>query len=217
MNMKARHTDFLLYEELVSSFDLQDMNLKTFSKEIYENIGQILSLVKMRLNTLQLQKDNDTEKIIEDSGQLLAKVIKDLRLLARQLSPSEIVKKGFAAALEYELQRMQDAGICQVEFNVTGKKFRLDPVREMMAFCLLQHLLKKALQEKSFSELECHIRYYKTKVTVSFSYKTGKLFYPLLGEEIVEEDIIKRANFINATVAHGRNEGIKTTKICFFK
>lgn len=215
--MKQRQTDFLLFEEMVSSFDLQECNIKTFSKEIYENIGQILSLVKMRLGVLQLGKNKESEKIIEDSGKLLSKAIKDLRLLAKQLTPSEIIKKGFAAALEYELLRMQESGVCNADFKVVGTKFGLDPMREMMAFCLLQNLLKKALQERYIKEVLCSVRYYKNKVIVSFSYKTDKLFYPLMGEEIIEEEIIKRANFINATVVNGRNDGIKITKICFFK
>ena len=79
---------------------------------------------------------------------------------------------------------MEESGVCHVDFSVTGRKFRMEPAREMMAFCLLQHLLKKALQERYIKEVLCSIRYTRSKVTVSFSYKTDKLFYPLMGEEI---------------------------------
>ena len=85
---RTKKTMRLIKEELDSRIEIQERSLQAYSKEIFENIGQVLSLVK-----LQLQAENkvSTDKI-SDPGKLLAKAISDLRNLTKQLSPNEIIR-----------------------------------------------------------------------------------------------------------------------------
>jgi signal transduction histidine kinase len=76
---------------------------------------------------------------ISDPGRLLGKAIADLRNLTKQLSPDEIIKKGFAYAITCELKRLHEAGLCRVEFSIEGEFISLPEVKELVVFCVLQH------------------------------------------------------------------------------
>ena len=86
---RTKKTISLIKEELNSRIEIQQRSLEAYSKEIFENVGQVLSLVKLQL---QAENENATGKISE-SGKLLGKAIADLRNLTKQLSPDEIIKK----------------------------------------------------------------------------------------------------------------------------
>ena len=121
----------LIKEELNSRIEIQERSLQAYSKEIFENIAQVLSLVKFQLQT---------ENKIPEPGKLLGKAIADLRNLTKQLSPNEIIKNGFANAINCELKRLSEAGFCRIEFSEKGDFINLEEVKELVVFCVLQQL-----------------------------------------------------------------------------
>src|SRR5688572_25223233 len=119
---RTKKTIKLIKEELNSRIEIQQRSLQAYSKEIFENVGQVLSLVKLQLQT---ENENSTSKISE-SGKLLGKAIADLRNLTKQLSPDEIIRNGFAHAINCELKRLNEAGFCRAEFFESGDFISLD-------------------------------------------------------------------------------------------
>src|SRR6187401_1919454 len=99
---RTKKTMKLIKEELDSRIEIQERALQAYSKEIFGNIGQVLSLVKLQLQT----ENKDSRGKISDPGKLLAKAIADLRNLTKQLSPDEIIKNGFGYAINCELKRL---------------------------------------------------------------------------------------------------------------
>src|SRR5687768_156592 len=137
---KLKPEEHLHEEELYSRLEIQERALKMYTKEIYENIGQVLSLAKLQLFGLQVEEAK-TAETIQDSGKLVGKAITDLRNLTRQLSPEEIIRKGFAYAVCDELKRLTEARLCNAVFRVTGNYFSLGDVKELVAFNVLQKLI----------------------------------------------------------------------------
>ena len=71
-------------EELLTRIDMQSQLIRNFEKEIYENINQVLCLVRINLVNLDFSDKNKSSEILEQSGNLIAKAISDLRNLAKQ-------------------------------------------------------------------------------------------------------------------------------------
>ena len=67
--MKTQFQQALLQTQL----EIQEQTLKTISEEIHDNVGQILSLAKLNLNTFEL----NPEKKLTDTKQLISKAIND--------------------------------------------------------------------------------------------------------------------------------------------
>jgi signal transduction histidine kinase len=200
IHMKRTSTAAAKQEELLSSMDIQDWNLKTFAREIYDNIGQILSLAKFQIATLNPERKEETNQIVEKSDLLLAKAIKDLRNLAKQLTPTEIVNKGFVVSLQNELERVTNTGICKTAFEVKGEKFRLEGVRELILFSILQHYIYKALYEQKAKELSLHILFGIKKIDVELKWLAGITEMENKSRNKISNSVQKRSRLINAVI-----------------
>jgi len=174
---KTKKTIRTLKEELNSRIEIQERSLQAYSKEIFENVGQVLSLVKLQLLVLQEEDKNYTEKVTE-SGKLLGKAIADLRNLTKQLSPDEIIKNGFASAINYELKRLNETGFCHAELSVSGNFIKLEEVKELVVFCVLQQLTYPILNIHETGIIRMNISYKKSKIEIEVAreYREEPLF-----------------------------------------
>ncbi len=57
-------------EILESKLEIQEQTLKNISQEIHDNIGQVLSLVKLNINTMNCNEPVQIQTKINDSRQL---------------------------------------------------------------------------------------------------------------------------------------------------
>ena len=97
--MKKSELDLLLYqEELLSRLEIKERSLNNFINEVFENITQVLALVRFRLLSID-DKDQAVQEEMKASGELIRKAIADLRQLTRQVSPEEVIRNGFLPSL----------------------------------------------------------------------------------------------------------------------
>ena len=87
-------------ELLKAQLEIQEQTIKQISKEIHDNIGQVLSLAKLNLNTMDISNREATDKI-SSSKDLVSKAILDLRGLLRNLRSDNIENIGLYRAIEY--------------------------------------------------------------------------------------------------------------------
>ena len=151
--------------------------MQAYSKEIFENIGQVLSLVKLQISGLQEVIPN-IDGTATESGKLLAKAIADLRSLTKQLSPDEIIKNGFAHSISFELKRLNETGFCRAGLSVAGDFMKLEEVKELVVFCVLQQLTYPVLNihEPGFIQLNIGYKRNKIEIEVTREYRGEPLY-----------------------------------------
>ena len=193
---RTKKTISLIKEELNSRIEIQQRSLEAYSKEIFENVGQVLSLVKLQL---QAENENATGKISE-SGKLLGKAIADLRNLTKQLSPDEIIKKGFAYAINCELKRLSEAGICRFEFSEENDLISLEEVKELVVFCVLQQLSYPVLNIYHPGFIRIKTRYHENKIEIEVTREYKKEHLLLDIEEMAK--FKQRLNTINSSISY---------------
>src|SRR3954453_7222586 len=64
---------------LQSQLEIQEQTFRNISQEIHDNIGQVLSVAKLSLNTIPENTKNGTSEKIALAEELLGKAIGDLR------------------------------------------------------------------------------------------------------------------------------------------
>jgi signal transduction histidine kinase len=72
-------------EVLRSQLEIQENTFKTISQELHDNIGQILSVVKLSLAALPIQKEDDAYELLQNSQQLLHKSYLMIFLILRKV------------------------------------------------------------------------------------------------------------------------------------
>ncbi|MBL7733673.1 MAG: hypothetical protein JNM88_21060 [Chitinophagaceae bacterium] len=96
----------LLYqhEVLLARLRIREHYLGTVVKEVYENIGQMLSLIRIKLLGLHHDFSDKTKEAIDTSGEMVGKTIRDLRQMCRLFYPEEdiVAAAGFYRVLDQE-------------------------------------------------------------------------------------------------------------------
>ena len=90
-----------------SQLEIQEQTFANISREIHDNIGQVLSLVRLNLNTLNATVDTDKINLMDE---LLEKALTDLRNLSHTLDADYIRNNGWAEPVTRLLHDLQKTG-----------------------------------------------------------------------------------------------------------
>lgn len=134
---------------LQSKFEIQEQTLKNISQEIHDNIGQVLSLVKLNISKLKLYEKNKWDESIDDSNILLNKVIIDLRDLSKSLNTDYIQEKGLLSSIKYELEQIKKYGGFETELIVQGDEYRMEPQKELVLFRICQEAFNNIMKHSN--------------------------------------------------------------------
>lgn len=145
-------------EMLRSQLEIQEQTLKIISQEIHDNIGQVLSLAKLNLNTIDLTKQEALKEKIFDSKTLVSKAIQDLRDLSKTMNTDNIEAIGLLRALEYEIQMIRKAGIAAT-LNVDGRTIRLEPQKELIVFRIVQETVNNIIKHAEANAIDISVTY----------------------------------------------------------
>lgn len=121
-----RLKDMYEKEALRSQLEIQEDTFKTIAQELHDNIGQMLSVVKLTLSIAPVEKDHLAYEQIQSSQQLLNKAIFDLSNLTKGLHTDRIAQIGLAESIRFELYALKKAGILQVQFSLDGTEVELN-------------------------------------------------------------------------------------------
>lgn len=144
---------------LQSQLEIQEKTLKNISQEIHDNIGQVLSLVKLNLYTMDI---NDIESVftkIDTSKELVSKAIVDLRDLSHSMNTDYIEEKGLVKAIEYELEMIKKTGVIKPIFKIIGLPIRLTKERELIILRIVQEALQNIIKHSGAGKLKVKLIY----------------------------------------------------------
>ena len=178
--MKSDFQQTLLQTQL----EIQEQTLKTISEEIHDNIGQALSLAKLKLNTIDIAKQEQLIEKITDSKNLVSKAIQDLRDLSRSLNTDNIAAMGLIRAVEYELELFRKSGFA-TDLHISGTITRMEPQRELIIFRIVQEALTNIIK---------HAEARSITVTAAYNTDTLELQVQDDGKGTVMQDITGEEN-----------------------
>ncbi len=156
-------------EILESKLEIQEQTFKNISQEIHDNIGQVLSLAKITINTMDC---NDKEMLLEKistSSQLVGQAIQDLRDLSRSLNADAFVEMGLLKSIEYELDLIRRTGRYQTSLTKEGAHQKFSHKHELILFRIFQEALNNVLKHSKASEINMQINYNSTNFIMHIS------------------------------------------------
>jgi signal transduction histidine kinase len=149
-----------------TKLEIQEQAQKNIIQEIHDNIGQILSLAKLHLATLDFTKPEEVAQKTFNSNQLLSKAIKDLRNLTKYLDAEHINRIGLSRSLEYELGFLPKERVTEPVLAVTGHSKTLSKEEELILFRIIQEVIASLLRKSSTSILSAMIQYQPASVSI---------------------------------------------------
>jgi two-component system NarL family sensor kinase len=146
-------------EELRSQLEMQENTLKTISQELHDNIGQMLSVVKLSLSVLPIEKEHKAYEQIQNSQQILNKAIYDLSDLTKSLHTDRITQVGLVESIRFELVGLKKAGIVKVQFHQEGTEVEFNEQKAIFLFRIFQEVLNNILKHSGATEVIVNLKY----------------------------------------------------------
>jgi signal transduction histidine kinase len=141
-NLKSQFEQTLLQSQL----EIQEQTLQNISQEIHDNIGQVLSLTKLNLGTMDIDKPDQLQQKIEDSKKLVGKAIQDLRDLSKSLNTDYVSAMGLTEAINYELEMIRKSGAYTTTLQTEGPPVKLEAQKELIIFRIIQEIINNIIK-----------------------------------------------------------------------
>jgi signal transduction histidine kinase len=127
--------------------------------ELHDNIGQVLSVIKLSLSILPLDKEHPAYESVQNSRQMLNKVIFDMGDLTKSLHTDRITQIGLVEAIRFDLDSLRRTGLLEVEFQVTGEEYRFEDQRAIFLFRMFQEMLNNILKHAKATRIIIAVNY----------------------------------------------------------
>ena len=195
-----------------AKIEIQEQTLMHISREIHDNIGQVLSFIKLSLGTAAKLTDQEKQRKIVESVTLISEVIFDLRDMSKSLSFERIKKEGLYQVIQIEADRLNRSMVIRAEVTVTGEAIRFDAQKELLLFRIFQEIMNNTLKHAQSPVLLINLNFCNNFFTLTVR-DEGKGFEtqnPEKSKGLGLENIYQRAALIGAVVQIESNCGAGT-------
>lgn len=195
---------------LNTQLEIQEQTLTHISREIHDNIGQVLSLARLQLHTLSV---NPSPEDIDYTDNLLEKAITDLRGLSHSLNTNSLKEYGFAASVKKVLEQFEHTGKFKTSFY-DETDFTISDDQGIILFRIIQEILNNIVKHAQATEITIRIEKPEEHTIISIAdngkgFNTAKLQSADSGLGI--RNITERALIIGAKISLISQENHGTT------
>ena len=194
-------------EALRSQLEIQENTLKTISQELHDNIGQVLSVVKLSLSVLPIEKEHHAYASIQNSREMLNEAIIDLSDLTKSLHTDRIAQVGLVESIRFELESVKRAGIIEVRFHCKGREVIFDDQKAIFLFRMFQEIVNNILKHSAATNMTVDLKFLRdifvleiTDNGVGFSV-AEKREAVMAGSGVGLKSMFNRAQLIGATIS----------------
>lgn len=175
---------------LQSKIEIQEETFNGISKEIHDNVGQILSLAKVQLSIVEKTHFSTNHEVLGDLKESISMAMVDLRDIAKSLSSDRIKLNSLSEITNHELQRISRLGTCQVVFCTEGKEQAIEEQNKLITFRIIQESLQNILKHAKAQKIE-----------ISFHFQTDCLICQIkddgVGFAIQQFDTVDGSGLLN--------------------
>jgi signal transduction histidine kinase len=172
--MQFRKSRLLHMEELMKTkLEIQDQTLTYLGRELHDNLGQLLTVSRIHVNSLMKQYAGDVKIAALDS--VMDKTISELRALSKSLNSSRIHDFGLHKELGLEVERLTRMNIMKLDFSIEGEERPLPNDKAIILYRIIQEFLSNTIKYAQAEQLRLKLHYRAKQLEVSIS-DNGKGF-----------------------------------------
>lgn len=165
-------------EVLKSQLEIQETTLKSIAQELHDNIGQVLSVVKLSLAVLPLEQGHQAYAPLQHIRDVLNKAVYDLADLTKSLHTDRIAQIGLVESIRFDLETLRKTGLMEVKLELNGAEYRLGEQKEIFIFRIFQELVNNILKHAKATQLTISLNYTSTDIFL-FSVKDNGVGFSL--------------------------------------
>ncbi len=199
--LKAKKEISVVKDMLRVQLEIQDLTFSAISKEVHDNVGQMLSLVKVQLNLIS-EGNEKKNHLLEEAKNNISVALEDLREIAKGLSNRKLVSMGLISSLEHEAARINESGHGHISIKIEGNTLPVTETQHLVIFRAVQYFLYRLTQPENPSKVMVKICFYDNNWQVII-YRPGaqKNWEAGTEKEFLDEHalVLRRLSIIGAT------------------
>lgn len=147
---KSRKIKSVFSQKLIEQIDEERSRI---SKDLHDDIGQSLAVVKSKLNLFATGKITQLDGVDSEIGDILEQT----RVLSHQLHPTALEKIGLERALNSIIEKTQSATdmVCNFDFHIEGKEVDLETSSQI--YRIIQECISNTIKHARASALKVSV------------------------------------------------------------
>lgn len=136
---------------------------KRIAGDLHDELGPMLSAVKMQINHLEPTDETETA-VLEKSSTQIDGIIQRFREISYDLLPNTLVRKGFIKATHEFIGKMKHLHSLTIEFNSCD--FSLPPASEVNLYRVVQEIIQNTIKHARAAILKIDIVKNENKIVL---------------------------------------------------
>ena len=146
-------------EVLRSQLEIQESTMKTIAQELHDNIGQSLSVIKLWMSMAPIGEDHEAYEGVQNSKEMLQKVIRDMADLTKSLHTDRISDIGLGEAIRFDLASIRRAGILKINLETQGEEFHFPDQKSIFIFRMYQEMMNNIIKHSQATHVKVSLVY----------------------------------------------------------
>lgn len=145
----------------------QESERKRFARDLHDGFGQLITAVKIMLG--QMQQTSEMEKRSElavKSSEVLNTMHTQLREIAHNLMPDQLINEGLSTALKEYASRISKTSGIAIEVNTFGIEKRLNQSVEVNVYRIIQEWINNVIKYSGAKNLTIQLTGYENEINI---------------------------------------------------
>ena len=172
----AKHRQMLENRFMTALLRTEERSRASFSRELHDGLGPLLSSSKMSLSALNRANLSDSEReILHNTSAVIDEAIRSLREISNNLSPHILNDFGLARGIKHFVDRLGAVRDTNIKFKTTLKDERFDSNIEVILYRVTCELINNSLKHADATEISVLLSQQDDMLVINYS-DNGKGF-----------------------------------------
>ena len=140
---------------LQAQLEMQEHTFNTVSRDIHDNVGQILSLVNLNLNILGFGEVNN--EILTNTKDLLRNAVSELRELGSMYYTDRLAEEGLMASIQRQLNQLEKTRMFTTSFQSDLEEIAIDKNKTIFLHRMIQEVLNNVVKHSGANHVQVTI------------------------------------------------------------
>ena len=174
--MDKMEADLFFNSELTKSrIEIKEQTLTNVSRELHDNIGQILSVALMQMNMIIENDSEYSKKELKNIKELVNKSLNEIRILSKIMNGDIFVTTNFIEAVSEDLERIKELKKIKCKLSVEGEVQKINKEHETIIYRILQESISNILRHSHSETITIEILFTENNCKINIM-DTGKGF-----------------------------------------
>ncbi len=123
---------------------------KRMAGDLHDELGPLLSAVRIQINHLEPEKESD-RKVIASASKYIDDVLTKTREISYNLLPNTLVRKGLVKAIEEYVSKLSH--VHRLEISFEGDPVQLEKEQEINIYRIIQEVIHNTIKHSEASHL----------------------------------------------------------------